>query len=144
MFERILWSMGLLNSRYQFAGVPTAEQPQPGLRDILEARLDNLLSILNAQLAVRESLLENIESFLSLVQVIHDNEALALQPHRDDFEPILDAISLVAGAVVLRYGTATDDSSVLGHVSQREVRDLTANIVEVHISPSISAWQSFR
>jgi len=124
----------LLELGEQLALVGSLEQSHPGLGDLLERGLDNVLTLVpNLELSLGNSLLEKLKPFGPLVGIVHDDEALDLNPHAHDLEPVLEAGDGVPGAVVVRDGSACSNTAVPRHARKHEVEDLAADVVEVDV-----------
>jgi hypothetical protein len=124
----------LVDLREKLALVGTGEETHPSLGDLVKAGLNNVLALIsNSELALGDALLEDLQVLSELISEIQDDEALDLDSHSDDFEPVLQAGEGIAGAVVVGDRTASSDAAELGHASEHQVENLAANVVEVDV-----------
>ena len=122
-------STSLLNLRNQLSLVSALEQLHPGLGYILKSSLDHSLSALKIELAFLECILEYLKSLRELLHVVQHDEALDIQAHDHDFEPILDSSCALLRLIVLADGTTCSNTTAMSETCQDQIKDFSANVI---------------
>jgi hypothetical protein len=123
--------LGGLDLEQELASVAAGKELVPGVLDVGEAALDDVLGALD--LALAEPLRQLLAGGDVLGRKVKDDEALHADALRRHLEQVADALGLLAGRVVARDAAAHDEARAEGGAAQRQLEDLSANVVPVDV-----------